>query len=293
MNAALIAAAILLFVFQTLAMKLQRAEHLAQKLLVNGLFSLAGALALGVGALARPALFTVSAPTFWYGLAFGALFALTILFYNLAISTGPLSYTTFYFSASMLVPTLAGILLFSEAFGPSLAVAVALFLAAFYLLNVGPGGQKKAQAGWPVFCALTFLCNGASAVVQKAQQAATGGAEAFGLMLVGFAWAAVFYGAGYLAARRRLPHGAAVGLALARDNRAAILLLAAGSVGGNVLLTLLAGRVPASYLFPLVQGSIVVGVALCSALLFKEKLPMRGKLGLALGVCAIVAINLS
>lgn len=292
MNAVLIITTILLFVFQTLAMKLQHAEHLAQKLLVNCLFSLAGALALCMGALARPALFTVSAPTFWYGLSFGALFALTILFYNLAISTGPLSYTTFYFSASMLVPTLAGVLLFSEAFGPSLAAAVALFLAAFYLLSVGPGGQKKAQAGWPVFCGLTFLCNGTSAVVQKAQQAVTGGTEAFGLMLVGFSWAAVFYGIAYLATRRRLPQNAAVGLVLAQNNWVAILLLAAGSVGGNVLLTLLAGQVSASYLFPLVQGSIVVGVVLCSALLFKEKLPLRGKLGLALGVCAIVTINL-
>ena len=40
--------------------------------------------------------------TLRHGIAFGVLFALTILFYNLAIASGPLSYTTFYFSASML-----------------------------------------------------------------------------------------------------------------------------------------------------------------------------------------------
>ncbi len=292
MNTVLIFTTILLFVFQTLSMKLQRAEYLAQKLFINGLFSLTGALALGVGSLIYPELFTISTPTFWYGLSFGSLFALTILFYNLAISTGPLSYTTFYFSASMLIPTFAGILLFHEAFGSNLAVAVALFLFAFYLLNVGPGVEKKTQSGWPVFCVLTFLCNGASAVVQKAQQTATGNSEAFGLMLVSFFWAAILYAAAYLATRRHMPQNAAVGWSLARNNWVAILLLAAGSVGGNVLLTLLAGQVPASYLFPLVQGSIVVGVAICSALLFKETLPVRGKFGLALGVCAIVIINL-
>lgn len=62
---------------------------------------------------------------------------------------GPLSYTTFYFSASMLVPAFAGVLLFGEALTFTLAAAVALFLAAFWCLNVAPGGaQKPSPAGW-------------------------------------------------------------------------------------------------------------------------------------------------
>ena len=69
-------------------------------------------------------------------------------------------------------------------------------------------------------------------------------------------------------------------------------LLGAVLAEGNLLLTVLAGRVDSSYLFPLVQGSIIVGVALCSALLFREKLSPRGWLGIALGVAAIVTIQL-
>lgn len=289
---ALTAAVILLFVFQTLSMKLQRAPALPQKLLVNCLFSLVAAAALWVGRLAFPALFTVSRPTLLYGIGFGAAFALTILFYNLAISTGPLSYTTFYFSSSMLIPTLAGILLFREPFGVSLAGALLLFLAAFYLLNVGAGGETRGGPRWPLLCALTFVCNGLCAVLQKAQQDATGGGEAMGLMLVGFTTAFFCYGASYLLLRGRIPSGQADGLALASQNATAVLLLAAGSAGGNLLLTWLAGRAPASYLFPLVQGGIVVGVTLCSVLFFHEKLSGRSKLGLALGVCAIAVINL-
>ena len=60
----------------------------------------------------------------------------------------------------------------------------------------------------------------------------------------------------------------------------------------NLLLTWLAGRVDASYLFPLVQGSIIVGVTLCSGLLFREKLSARGRLGILLGGAAIAVINL-
>ena len=259
MTAVFLLCTIILFVLQTLSMKLQHAEHLPQKLLVNCAFSLLAAAAMGAGRLAVPDMFTVSPATLRHGIAFGVLFALTILFYNLAIASGPLSYTTFYFSASMLVPAFAGVLLFGEALTFTLAAAVALFLAAFWCLNVAPGGAQKPEPRWLALCALTFLCNGLCAVVQKSQQNATGAAD---------------------------------GTALLRQNALAAVLLAGGSVGGNLLLTWLAGRVDASYLFPLVQGSIIVGVTLCSVLLFREKLSARGRLGILLGVAAIAVINL-
>lgn len=292
MTAVLLICMIVLFILQTLSVKLQHAQHLPQKLLVNCAFSVLAAAAMGVGRLAAPELFAVSAATRLHGIAFGVLFALTILFYNLAISSGPLSYTAFYSAASMLVPALEGVLLFGEAVTVSLAAAVALFLAAFWCLNVTPGDAQKPAPRWRVLCVLTFLCNGLCAVVQTSQQNATGGTEAAGLMLVGFCTAAVCYALAWLALRGSLPAGAEDGAALLRRNVPAIVLLAAGSVGGNLLLTGLAGRVPASYLFPLVQGGIIVGVTLCSVLLFHEKLSARGRLGLLLGVAAIAVINL-
>ena len=160
MTAVFLLCTIILFVLQTLSMKLQHAEHLPQKLLVNCAFSLLAAAAMGAGRLAVPDMFTVSPATLRHGIAFGVLFALTILFYNLAIASGPLSYTTFYFSASMLVPAFAGVLLFGEALTFTLAAAVALFLAAFWCLNVAPGGAQRPEPRWLALCALTFLCNG-------------------------------------------------------------------------------------------------------------------------------------
>ncbi|MGM1047801.1 MAG: hypothetical protein ACQEXX_16900 [Bacillota bacterium] len=57
-------------------------------------------------------------------------------------------------------------------------------------------------------------------------------------------------------------------------------------------MTFLSGVVPSSYLFPLVQGSIIVSITLCSMLLFREKLSTFGKIGIMLGVFAIIIINL-
>ena len=171
---------------------------------------------------------------------------------------------------------------------------MALFLAAFWCLNVAPGGAQKPEPRWLALCALTFLCNGLCAVVQKSQQNATGGAEAAGLMLVGFCTAAACYALAYLALRGRLPAGAADGTALLRQNA-----LAAGASGGPALWAAIccsprpAGargcQLTCSRLY---QGSIIVGVTLRSALLFREKLSARGRLGILLGVAAIAVINL-
>lgn len=292
MNECLLVGTIALFVLQTLSLKLQRAEYLPQKLLANGAFSLLAAAVMGVGRLIVPAMFAVSKTTFWYGIAFGVLFALTILFYNLAIASGPLSYTTFYFSASMLVPALAGVALFGEPLTVSLCLAVGLFLAAFWCLSGSSDGKKLSNPRWLLLCLLSFLCNGLCAVVQKGQQNATGGTQAAGLMLVGFCVAACCYFVAYLLLRSRQPAPAQKASTLLAQNKLAILLLALGSVGGNLLLTHLAGTSNASYLFPLVQGSIIVGVTVCSRLFFGERIAVRGKLGVALGLVAIVVIHI-
>ena len=63
MTAVFLLCTIILFVLQTLSMKLQHAEHLPQKLLVNCAFSLLAAAAMGAGRLAVPDMFTVSPAT--------------------------------------------------------------------------------------------------------------------------------------------------------------------------------------------------------------------------------------
>lgn len=292
MNFLLIPAAIALFVLQSVSLKLMRTNRLCDKLLTTGAFALLAGVCMMLAGLIAPSLRAVSLPTLLWGLAFGVLFALAILFYNLAIDAGPFSYTAFYFSASMLVPTLAGVFFFHEKAGPSLVGAIALFLAAFFFLNVGPGHTKaRPSKKWVLYCVLTFFTNGALAVVQRCHQTALRSSESGGLMLVGFLTASLFCLIGYFPARGR-SREEPTPAALLRKNRVSICLLAAGSLGGNLLLTHLAGIMPSSYLYPLAQGGVIVGVALVSALAFRERLSWRGKAGLALGVCAIVLINL-
>lgn len=289
MNIFLVLMAIALFTGQTLAMKLVRAKSLATRLALYAFFTALATLGMGAVMAIFPSLGGISPATLVFGFLFGVLFALTILYYNFAIASGPLSHTTFYFSASMLIPAAAGLVLFHEPVRAALFAALALFLAAFYFLNAAKPDTARTKK-WYLYCLLSFLFNGLSAVVQKGHQTIVGN-EASGLMLVGFFTAFIAYCACALVfakkKRAKVPLAA-----LAKENTLSIALLAIASLGGNVLLTYLAGQMSGSYLFPLVQGSIVICVSIISVLFFREKLNWHSKLGIALGVCAIVTINL-
>ncbi len=293
MTTPLIILTIILFVLQSLSLKLVKADTLAEKLLSNCFFTLFAAVLAGVSCLLFPAQRGFSPITLLCGGLFGLCFSMTILFYLSAISCGPLSYASFYLSASMLLPAGAGILFFRERPSLSLGAALLFFLGAFYCLSAS-GGEEKSGRKWLLFCLLTFLCNGSCGIVQKTQQHLAGGREALSMMFIGFGSATLCYALCLLILSRRCGGQDALPkpLSILRRNLLPVCLLALTSMGGNLLLTLLSGQTKGSYLFPLVQGSIVLGVALCCAIFFREKLTLRGKLGILAGTVGIIVLNL-
>ncbi|KKO53641.1 hypothetical protein [Paenibacillus sp. DMB20] len=299
MNTLLIALTIVLFSAQTLSMKLIKEGPFRKQLLIYAGFTLLASAGMLLYSIVQPEVRQMSPTTVLFGILFGLGFMLTIIFYNLAIMSGPLSYTAFYFSASMLIPAVTGILAFGEPLTVTTIAAIVLFLMAFYFINANPGskkGESRANSRWLFYCLMTFLFNGLLAVIQKFHQSRMEGTESAGLMFAGFCSAFVFYALAYAVQhakgkkRERLTF-AGDGAAL-RDNWLPIILLAATSLTGNIIMTFLSGVVPSSYLFPLVQGSIIVSITLCSVLLFKERISAYGKIGIFLGVTAIVIINL-
>ncbi len=298
MNTILIIVSIALFTFQTLALKIAKTNNLRERLLINTGFTFIASLGMLIYGLFNPSVFEISDKTILLGILFGFIFALTIIFYNLAIASGPLSYTVFYFSASMIIPAMAGIIGFSEPLKVTSIVAVLLFLAAFYFINISPNETEtktSATKKWALFCVLTFLCNGALAVIQKLHQYQMESTQSSGLMFVGFVCATVFYGISYIVILISEKKSGKVSLkkeqAVFITNLIPMVLLALTSLIGNLLLTYLSGLIESSYLFPLVQGSVIVAITLLSVAFYKEKISTFGKIGIGLGIVAIVIIN--
>lgn len=298
MNTVLILVSIILFTGQTLSMKLIRSNLFRERLLIYSGFTFIAAIGLLLFSLFQPEIRQIHPLTLIFGTLFGLGFMLTIIFYNLAISTGPLSYTAFYFAASMLIPTFIGFIAFNELLTIAAIIAVFLFLGAFYFINVNPDSKKentKKGDRWLLYCLLTFLFNGLLGVIQKFHQYQLEGTQATGLMLVGFCSAFVFYWIAYSIQYARDKKHARLTLLQESTtlwhNILPMVLLASTSLIGNIIMTFLSGVVPSFYLYPLVQGSVIVSITLCSMLLFREKLTTYGKIGITLGVIAIVVIN--
>ncbi len=286
----LIAVIVLLFTGQTLANKLLKVDTLPQRLLVNGGFTLLAALCMLVYGVFNHEVFDIGTATLLLGLLFGVLFAATVLFYNMALSRGPLAYSAFYFSASMIVPAICGVLFFGEELTALKTIALVLFLVAFYLTNTA-GAQKDQpkQKGWLLLCILSSVLNGCLAVTQKCQQTLTNGTQAMGLMLVGFLTATVCYFAVYFLQ----PKEAGLRpIKLFKANALPMPLLALCSMLGNVLLTAQAGQIDSAVLYPVVQGGLMLCITLASLFFFREKATKQGLVGLFVGLVAIVLISL-
>ena len=288
---ALLGAAAAFLVVQTLSLKKIRVDTLRANLLVNGAFS--GVLALCLGGYALFARPSFSPVTLGLGCLFGALFIATVSVYYYAMQCGPLSYTVFFFSASMLIPAVAGILFFRERPAVSTLMGVLLFLGAFYLISV-PGAPKEGRGGrkWLILALLTWALNGSLAVVSKTQQTLMGGEEVLSYMLVSFTAAALSAGGAYLVLLLRSGEGSAGDLAGLRSSLIPLLGAAAGTGGGNIIITYLSSRMEGAYLFPLVQGSVMILVTLYSLVFLKERISKIGAAGILLGLAGIVVINL-
>ena len=295
----LLIACIAFMAMQTFSLRYLKAENIRQNLLANGLFSALIAIAFVVFVAVKG--MTVSTTTILFGSLFGFGFIATVSVYYYAMQSGPLSYTTFFFSASMIVPVIIGLFAWNESLKLTQGVGIAMFMAAFYCISV-LGGEKggKVNMRWIILCFATWLLNGLIGVVAKQQQITMQGTEYVQMMMMSFVSATVF---AFIAAviffamdakKEKKAVGALVksDMSLMWEGKIPLLGAALGSGMANVIITYLASRLPSGYLYPITLGSVVVLVSLFSILVLKEKPSKPGLIGILIGLVAIVVTNM-
>ncbi|NLL70213.1 MAG: EamA family transporter [Epulopiscium sp.] len=289
----LIICAILFFIMQTIALKKIRITTLRENILTTGIFT--GMIAIGFGLWGIYQPMQMSSSTVILGVVFGVLFIATIAAYYYAMQTGPLSYTTFFYSTSMLIPSLAGILVWKEPLTGTIVLGILLLLGAFYFISVyGQGKGENINKRWMFLCFWSWLCNGSLSVVVKTQQTLLKGIESTEMMMVSFSAACIISFLVYfiLLGFKKQPNIFKEDIKNMKASLPSLMAVALGSGAGNVIVTYLASRVPSAYLFPFVLGGMMIGVTLYSVFFLKEKLNKFGILGITLGLVAIIAINL-
>ena len=295
-------AAALLFVLQSLLLKRVRGGQREALVLHASYMLLVGAACLVVWAGSGS--FEVSPATVGVGLFYGIDFSLTMIVYARALATGPLSYSSFFFSASMLIPVVASSLFWQERLSAAQGIGLVLFLVSFYFILVldGKGRGSRPQRIWYLYALAAFVLNGLMSVFGKLHQTTVGG-ETVAFLGIGFLVASAVAILGALVRFGGIPNptrsgdnaagiGSLVRSSLADKASRLIVIGIAMTTGiGNALVIWLTPKLPGAFLFSSVNGSIVVGLLLVSRFIYGEKLSLSGWLGAGMGVTAIILVS--
>ena len=230
---------------------------------------------------------TFNAETFGWSVAFAAAYSVSVITSMLAIRWGPLSLTSLIISCSLIIPTLFGLLFLGEAVSEWLILGIVLLLASLLLVNIErKTSERKITLRWGICILLAFIGNGACSTVQKLQQIASGGRYKNELMILALLITIVV-----MATLSGITERKHVFTQLRRGfGYYTICGLANGVV--NYLALVLANRMPASVMFPVISAGGVVLAALIAIFIYKEKLQPQQWLGMLLGTLAIILLNL-
>ena len=219
-----------------------------------------------------------------FALGFAACYCASAIFSILAINCGSLSLTSLAISYSLLIPTVFGLLFWGDEPTPFFFIGLAFLIVSLLLIN-SKDGEIKITPKWALFVLIAFLGNGLCSTIQNgyAKLHSTGNSE---FMLI--ALFAVFVAMLTMSIFRERP-------LLSPSLKGgwyfmAICGIANGAV--NLFVILLSPRMDSSIMFPLISAGGIVLTSLVSILLYKERLSLKQYIGMALGIAAIVFLNL-
>lgn len=227
-----------------------------------------------------------------YAIGFAVTYSLSIVFSFLAIKEGPLSLTSLVTSYSLLIPTIYGLIAWGEKFSALLAVGIILLIVSIFLIRFEPkeDGTKEEKGRltpkWLLYVALAFIGGGGCSAVQKGQQLAFNGAYKNEFMIVALAitFVAIMICAIIFEKKDVVKY----------IKRGIITYSVCGAANGavNYIVMVLSLMMPASVMFPIISAGGIVMASILSMTVYKEKLSMLQKIGLGLGVLAIIVLNI-
>lgn len=225
-----------------------------------------------------------------FALSYGA--AVVCSFY--AIRFGSLSLSSLISNYSLTIPTFYGIFFLDEQTSPLLYLGLCALMISLFLVNFKPKSksgdmaEKKTRTDprWFLFVALSFLGNGICSTVQTVQQKTFDGQYKSEMMIMALLIVILI-----LLVMALLTERKNIGSSFRRGG---ILMAVNGGFNAvvNLFVMLCAVIMNASVMFPIMSAGGIIGTALVSVLLYKEKLTKMQYVGFALGILAIVLLNI-
>ncbi len=229
-----------------------------------------------------------------YSIGFAVSYGATNVAAFYAIKYGPLSMTSLITSYSLIIPTFYGILFLDEQTGPFLWFGLAALMISLFLVNYIPRKEsaafidksKRIDPRWFLFVALSFAGNGGCSTVQTVQQKVMNGEYKNEMMIVALLIVSLILLLTVILTEKKTAVHAVKGSWL--------LMVINGGFSGvvNLFVMLLAVLMNASVMFPIISAGSIIATAVISIIFYKEKLSKMQLTGFALGIAAVVLLNL-
>ncbi len=262
-------------------------HHLQDRLMFNGLICLVTSLYFFImcdTCIGYPAEMVM------LSIEFGAMYAIVLFSYVMAMQEGSMAYSTLALQASLIIPVAAGTLFWHENFGLLQMIGLALLFITFF---IGAKAERNSKISfrWILFCAIAFLSNGFLSLTMKRIQVVSEGGNIEAFMALGFLFAAILsFAAVFIYANKAKlqysfrPSIKPLGIILFSSLSTAI---------ANKLSMAAMQTAPVSVVIPVISGGVLAFTSIVSLVIFQEKLQKRQQLGLAIGFISVIMMALS
>lgn len=233
------------------------------------------------GGITLPALSTAA-----LGIIYGILNAANLYSRIRALQTGPMAATVLIGSSSMLLSTIFGVIFWHESANATQWIGVGAMLIAM-TMSIRPTSAQSISGKWIFYVLGLFATNGLSGLVQKLHQSTPAKAEFHTLFLIGYLVSAILSCLVGVTLNRR--HNATCAI----PRRQFLLAVICGITCCSFCLinTVLIGKMPSVFFFPVFNGSVIVFALPISMLFFKESASKTQIVSMAVAVVAILLMS--
>ncbi len=257
----------------------------------QALFCLVSAIAFAAGGFISGGELKINLQSLLFGAGFGIFYFIAVMCSSRGYEKGSMSLTAIIVNMSLIIPLFYSCILLKET--PTLIqiAGILLMLVTLVLSSLKDkrGEKTKASGAWIYIVLLAFFANGISAVVQKSFVRANGDGGTMFFMCIAYLISSVLF---VLGARLEKKTDESIEMKKRLHTLPMALISGVGSFGGNALLGFLCTKVDGAVLYPCINGGLCIVSAALSFLLFKEKPTLRKYIAIAIGVVAIVLLNL-
>ena len=235
--------------------------------------------------------FVISRGSVFFGVIYGVTLALFLYFKTQSMSTGPVALTSLISNCAFLVATGFGVVYADEIVKPLQGVGMGIILISLLLCVNPKKSEEKLTLKWFIYCFAFFLAGGFIGIFYKIFNKSDAAQEVNSMMLTAAIVSSVLFAVfGFII------NGVTKQQAKPKVYKKSLIYMLLRGIAGCIYIRMnvsLSGQIPSVIFFPVSNGANVILSTLCGQFLFKEKLSTQQKIGIIIGLIAIVMIGVA